>query len=433
MTLLGADTNVLPHVASSDVRPIHKDGSNEMHDRRGVGVILGSWLYIVFAVAVTSRMETSSTDSLMRVALACAVLWPLLYFLFGSSQFIPARMKMGSTIAIILFIFFSLASLIASEDINTSVSYLFMTLGALFIALQFNTNLTASGFETGLKLYAFLMAVSLTWVILMNYIPGERLWVTAAGYNPNSLALVDLSAIVAAMAFRNIPIRCCVAAVPMIATVLTDSRASGTGTIVALIVIAIVRLKVAERSARTLMITLFAIFLVAGVYYREQISVTAADFFQINDEYRGLDTGATGRTAAWRDTWNLFEANPTFGVGFRTHEARLGRESSSHNGYLALLAEIGIAGFMSVMYLIGAGAVFLYKRAANKKGEFAYSILLGLVAGYLVVALFERYLLNVGNPTSLLFMVAITAACQRVRAPAIAQKGEVTERYSILP
>lgn len=277
------------------------------------------------------------------------------------------------------------------------------------------------------------MAVSLTWVILRNYVPGERLWVTAVGYNPNSLALVDLSAIVAAMAFRNIPIRCCVAAVPMIATVLTDSRASGTGTIVALIVIAIVRLNAAERSARILMITLFGIFLVAGVYYRTQLSVSSAEFFQVNDEYRGLDTGVTGRVTVWRETWKLFEANPMVGVGFRAHEARLGPGSSSHNGYLALLAEIGIVGFLSVMYLVGAGAVFLYKRAANKNGEFAPSILLGLVAGYLVVALFERYLLNVGNPTSLLFMVAITAACRRVRAPAIAQKEGNTGRYSIVP
>jgi O-antigen ligase len=433
MTLLGVPTNALAHVASSDVRRAHEVGSKEMHHRRGVGVMLGCWLYIVFVVAITSRLGAFDTGSLMRVELACAVLWPLLYFLFGSSRFVPVRMKMGSTIAIMLFIVFSCASLFASADIYTSVSYLFMTLGALFIALQFNTNLTASGFETGLKIYAFLMAVSLTWVILRNYVPGERLWVTAAGYNPNSLALVDLSAIVAAMAFRNIPIRCCVAAVPLVATVLTDSRAAGTGTIVALIVIAIVRLIAAERSARILMITLFGIFLIAGVYYRAQLSVSAADFFQIKDEYRGLDTGVTGRTAAWRETWNLFEANPTFGVGFRAHEVRLGHESSSHNGYLALLAEIGIVGFMSVMYLVGAGAVFLYKRAANKDGEFAPSILLGLVAGYLVVALFERYLLNVGNPTSLLFMVAITAACLGVRAPALAQKEEITERYSILP
>lgn len=106
MTLLGVDTNVLPHVASSDARLPHDAGSKEMHHRRGVGVMLGCWLYIVFVVAITSRLEASDTGSLMRIELACAVLWPLLYFLFGSSRFVPARMKMGSTIAIIFFIVF---------------------------------------------------------------------------------------------------------------------------------------------------------------------------------------------------------------------------------------------------------------------------------------------------------------------------------------
>ncbi|MEQ1795347.1 MAG: hypothetical protein ABL970_14280, partial [Nitrospira sp.] len=35
------------------------------------------------------------------------------------------------------------------------------------------------------------------------------------------------------------------------------------------------------------------------------------------------------------------------------------------------------------------------------------SILLGLCVGYLLLALFERYLINVGNPTSLLFLLCI--------------------------
>jgi hypothetical protein len=38
---------------------------------------------------------------------------------------------------------------------------------------------------------------------------------------------------------------------------------------------------------------------------------------------------------------------------------------------------------------------------------FSQSILFGLCVGYLVLAMFERYLINVGNPTSLLFLVSI--------------------------
>jgi O-antigen ligase len=277
------------------------------------------------------------------------------------------------------------------------------------------------------------MAVSLVWVIVSNFVPGERLWVTAAGYNPNSLALVDLSAIVAAMAYRNVPIRCCILAVPVLATVLTDSRASGLGTIIALGVIILVRLKAAEHSTRNFMFIIMGIVILSAIYFRGQLSASFSDFFQLQDEYRGLDTGATGRSAAWSATWRLFVENPIFGVGFRAHEARLGVASSSHNGYLALLAEVGLVGFTSVIYLVATGAAFLYKRVASKDAVFCYSILFGLVAGYLVVAMFERYLLNVGNPTSLLFLVAITATCQNTADRSNAYDGGDARRHSILP
>ena len=42
----------------------------------------------------------------------------------------------------------------------------------------------------------------------------------------------------------------------------------------------------------------------------------------------------------------LFVRNPVFGVGFRAHEFLLKADSSSHNGYLATLAEVGILGFL---------------------------------------------------------------------------------------
>jgi O-antigen ligase len=178
---------------------------------------------------------------------------------------------------------------------------------------------------------------------------------------------------------------------------------------------------------------LLGIVILTAVYFRDPLSASISDFLQLKDEYRGLGTGATGRSDAWRATWKLFVDNPIFGVGFRAHEARLGGESSSHNGYLALLAEIGLVGFMAVMYLIATGVASLYTLAARNENVFSCSILLGLIVGFLIVGLFERYLLNVGNPTSLLFIVAITVACRRTAERNDAQETGAIRQWQILP
>ena len=72
---------------------------------------------------------------------------------------------------------------------------------------------------------------------------------------------------------------------------------------------------------------------------------------------RGISSGASGRVAAWKWTWELFLRNPVIGVGFRAHEYRLKADSSSHNGYLATLAEVGILGFLGVLFLVMRGCI----------------------------------------------------------------------------
>jgi O-antigen ligase len=110
---------------------------------------------------------------------------------------------------------------------------------------------------------------------------------------------------------------------------------------------------------------------------------------------------------AWKWTWDLFVHNPVLGVGFRAHEYLLKADSSSHNGYLATLAEIGVFGFLGALFLVARGLRLLWTSSREPGSGFSQSILFGLCVGYLLLAVFERYLINVGNPTSLLFLVSI--------------------------
>jgi len=133
----------------------------------------------------------------------------------------------------------------------------------------------------------------------------------------------------------------------------------------------------------------------------------------LNTRDRGISSGASGRIFAWLDTLRLFEENPIVGVGFRAHEQLLTVGSSSHNGYLAMLAEIGLFGFAAVMYLVFSGVYLLWKQTKSIEYKYTHSILLGILMGYMFLAVFERFLINVGNPTSLLFLIGILAPTLR--------------------
>ena len=92
---------------------------------------------------------------------------------------------------------------------------------------------------------------------------------------------------------------------------------------------------------------------------------------------------------------------------FRAHEYLLKADSSAHNGYLATLAEVGLLGFLAIAFLITRGLYLLWAGSREPGSGFSQSILFGLCVGYLLLAVFERYLINVGNPTSLLFLVSV--------------------------
>ena len=106
-------------------------------------------------------------------------------------------------------------------------------------------------------------------------------------------------------------------------------------------------------------------------------------------------------------TWEMFLHNPVLGVGFRAHDQILKVDSSAHNGYLATLAEVGIVGFLAVVYLVLRGLRQLWVSTKDPERMFGSSVLLGVAVAYLLLAVFERFLINVGDPTSLLFLLCI--------------------------
>ena len=373
-----------------------------------VGLVLGLWLSGVFAASLGGRIEAGheGTTSTM-VLLAAAVMWPLLYFAIGRCSFVPYAMPPAATGGLILFGIASALSSVMSPVALISTGYVVLTLTGIWLALQFNSNLDADQYEWGLKVFALLTTGLLIGFAWYDYVSGMRLGNGKEILNPNTIGLVSVSVFLAAMSFRTWVLRLTVMGAIAGIIVLTSSRAAAVAAVVGLVMIVGLRLR--ARRQPVLLLAGLSLFLVIGVTiaYGDAMYRVLDRFYALSTADRGISSGASGRVEAWKGTWDLFVHNPMLGVGFRAHEFLLKADSSSHNGYLATLAEVGMLGFLAILLLIARGLRLLWAASREPVPGFSQSILFGLCVGYLLLAIFERYLINVGNPTSLLFLVSI--------------------------
>lgn len=375
--------------------------------RTQAGLVLGLWLSGVFAASLGGWFEHGSDTTLAMGLLGTAVVWPLLYFALSRNRFIPHALSFGATGALVMFVLTAALSSFISPVILRSTGYVALTLAGIWLALQFNSNLDQHQYERGLKVFAVLTAGLLMGFAWYDYVPGKRLGMGKEILNPNTIALVSTSVLLAAMAIRTLFLRLLVMGPIAGIIVLTSSRAAAVAVVAGLGMVLWLRLR--ARGRPVLLLAGIGLMVLVGVtiLYGDVLYKTLDQFYALSTADRGLGSGATGRLTAWKTTWELFTRNPLLGVGFRAHEQLLKVDTSAHNGYLATLAEVGLLGFLGVVYLTVRGLKLVWAGSREPERGFNDSILSGLCVGYLLLALFERYLINVGNPTSLLFLLSV--------------------------
>lgn len=383
----------------------------------GISVVLGLWLTGIFAAPLAARIyfgmsitiggDASEGTPLLLATLVVAVLWPLVFFVFSRNRFMPRLPAPGRFMALLFFVLFGALSILASPVMFQSIAYFCMTLAGFLLAMQFNSSLNPRQYERGLKIFSVLTTAVLILFALYDYKPGLRLGNGRDILNPNAISIVGVSAVLAAYAIRTAIMRYLVAAAGITVIALTGSRASMVAALAGLFIIFLIRLKGVKTRTKFAIFGSIAVVTLIGGYFSDVLLDYLGDFFALHSRYRGIEAGASGRFLLWRETWQLFLDNPVIGVGFRAHEYIIKVGTSAHNGYLAMLAEIGLFGFASVIYLIVTGIGSLWREANEPDGTWAYSVLVGVCFGYLLLAMFERYLINVGNPTSLLFLLGI--------------------------
>lgn len=107
-----------------------------------------------------------------------------------------------------------------------------------------------------------------------------------------------------------------------------------------------------RRIVALIAITIFGATIVAvAMLSSDDFGKGILDFFvndvaRLNDNYRGLGSGMSGRTANYDIGWAAFLDAPFFGTGFRSL-------SMIHNGFLLVLAESGLVALLGMIFLFG--------------------------------------------------------------------------------
>jgi len=240
--------------------------------------------------------------------------------------------------------------------------------------------------------------------------------------HPNFIGMIAMVAFVGALGIRNWPLKIALLGGTAAVMVAGSARASIVGAALAAACYAACRaagpVPLAERDRRSRMVALvlLASILLVAVLWAANIPLIGSlldSVLKVNDPYRGLSSGASGRTELWAAALGLWKDNLFFGVGFKGHPALMPNHMSAHSGYLAMLADTGIVGFIGYLVMCGAALAGALRMRRDPTRQTA----LALLVSYLFYGLVEYRSVGFGNPYSILFLWLAFDSTRRSAGP----------------
>jgi hypothetical protein len=129
-----------------------------------------------------------------------------------------------------------------------------------------------------------------------------------------------------------------------------------------------------------------------------------SDVLLLDDPYRGLGSGVTGRDSTWAFALETITANPVFGVGaaITNRLATAAGQSLVHNGHFLLVADLGLV-FVAPIYVLLLGSIVLgFRKRFWREVTF-------ITVFIFFFAMFSPRLINASvNPMLLWMLVAYT-------------------------
>jgi hypothetical protein len=367
---------------------------------------LGLWLNSFFAAMIVGRSQDPQLLFAALVAGALLVLWlvrgqPLRYV-------ISPFMSLGVLLLVV--------SVVVGYALNVHhhpIVFMVANLSSMLIALGV-AYLIASRLEID---YARLLAWYSVFAMLLLPVPvlrGEMVWgrLVATDLHPNLVGMLALVAFIGALAIRRWPLKLLALVATLGVILVVSSRASLVGAAIAAAVYACsmaFRPRPLATGARATRRTAF--FALLAVLSLVVLYAAGVNWFQyildeqlkLNDPYRGLSSGASGRAEIWAAAVSLWEMKPIFGVGFKGHTAFMPGGMPAHSAYLVMLADTGMVGLTGYL-LICASALFGLLFRNGKDDYVSRGVSLAVVVSYLFYGLVESRGFGFGNPYSIVFL-----------------------------
>lgn len=175
-------------------------------------------------------------------------------------------------------------------------------------------------------------------------------------------------------------------------------------------------LKLPRLGLKAIAFTVFLIFvlvLISLVKYEDVFSYIS-DVLELDSSTRGIDSGATGRTELWSMGVNLIFSDPVrtmIGGGLRSATPDL-IGFSTESSYITILLESGV---VLGLFFIGAIVRFAFCLASSlrRRDSLYEAYFLHIIIFVLVQSVFNRYLLAVGNPLSLILLFSVIVLARR--------------------
>ena len=216
----------------------------------------------------------------------------------------------------------------------------------------------------------------------------------------------------------------CLAGLSILVVVAASARASFIGLICAGLVVGVLALRRAKM--KTIVATLAAFAATVTVFLNPVISYLNV-ILELHSDTRGVDSGATGRTVIWQKGVELFSSDLQhflLGGGLRsTAAAGFSVESS----YITVILESGmIIGGALILSILVIAARRLRRTLQSSAPDFPANAALSMFMLFVLIeSVFNRYMIGVGNPQSLLFLIlcAKLALIDATPAPAFRPTG----------
>jgi O-antigen ligase len=242
--------------------------------------------------------------------------------------------------------------------------------------------------------------------LVIVYLDGDYVWGRLVGRGqPNYWGMVALSVACSAFAIRRFSVRIGVWAIVALILFATNARGSLVATALAIGIGSWFAFRMGSWRLRYKLLTAAIVVAVVFVWAEIETGFVSRQLLRVDDPYRGFESYGN-RLEPWIFGLSLWAERPFFGYGYRESDSLFGpiglAQGGAHNGYITMLVDLGVFGLLLYLLFIGRALSGVMKGLHSPEGLAALVMLIG----YATIGWFERYALNAGQSTSVVFLIA---------------------------